>query len=308
MTLAVAWVRRLRDCEELIVASDSRLNGGRTLDSCAKILALPRSDSFICCAGETDLTYPLAMQAYSAIATYERGRDRSLDIHDLKGHVLKILNAAVKEISSPLPELRQPNKETQLLFGGYSWIAKRFDVWRISYSRGQHRFISSSAASWCNGRAPIIFAGDMQWIARKRLIDLLRKRHGVTPQSNIDFHWNWEPFEILRDLLREAKGDKRSTIGGPPQVMKVYQHMNCRYVGVYWPSKDEGNIAVAGRTVLGYETPDAWILDPDTLRTRSLIHSADDEGESVAKPSVCGNVLQGVQCPEQGQEGANVDK
>ena len=72
MTLAVAWIRRIADCEELVVATDSRLSGGRTIDGCAKIILLPRTDAFLACAGDTDITYPLAHQVSSAIAAYER--------------------------------------------------------------------------------------------------------------------------------------------------------------------------------------------------------------------------------------------
>lgn len=32
MTITAAWVRTLRDCKELIVVSDSRLNGGKKMD------------------------------------------------------------------------------------------------------------------------------------------------------------------------------------------------------------------------------------------------------------------------------------
>ena len=267
MTLAVAWIRRIKDCEELIVASDSRLSGGRNLDSCAKIFSLPRSDSFICCAGETDITYPLAMQVQTAISTYSRSHDRSLDICDLRGHVLKILNSAVSSIRTPIPELRHPTKETQFIFGGYSWVEKKFKIWRLSYSKGQGRFIYQLAPAWCNGRAPVIFAGDWQWKARERLIHLLRVKHGVTPQSDKRFYFGWQPFEILRDLLREEVGGRDSSIGGAPQVVKVYQHLNCRHIGVFWPKKEGGHVFVAGRPVLDYEDLDCWVLDPDTFMT-----------------------------------------
>jgi hypothetical protein len=35
MTITAAWVRTLKDCKELIVISDSRLNGSKKMD-CAK--------------------------------------------------------------------------------------------------------------------------------------------------------------------------------------------------------------------------------------------------------------------------------
>lgn len=57
MTITTAWVRTLRDCKELIIVSDSRLNGGKKMDCGRKVIALPRSDAFICFAGNTDWAY-----------------------------------------------------------------------------------------------------------------------------------------------------------------------------------------------------------------------------------------------------------
>jgi hypothetical protein len=276
MTLAVAWIRRINNCHELVVASDSRLSGGRNFDSCAKIIPLPRSDSFVCCAGDTDITYPLALQIFTGISSYRRSNDRSLDICVLRAHLLKILNAAVATISSQYAELRRPNRLTQLLFGGYSWVERAFRIWRFSYSRSEQKFIYTPAPAWCRGRAPVIFAGDWQWKARARLITLLRSRHGATPQSDVDFYFDWEPFEILRDILREESGDDHSSIGGPPQLVKVYQHMNCKHIGVFWPNKAGGDVTIAGRTILDYERPDCWILDPDTLITSHPYYTAAD--------------------------------
>jgi hypothetical protein len=57
MTVAIAWVRAIRDCEELLFVSDSRLSGdGRNLDVSPKILTLPRTDCAICFGGEIKST------------------------------------------------------------------------------------------------------------------------------------------------------------------------------------------------------------------------------------------------------------
>jgi len=217
------------------------------------------------------------MQISTGIATYRRSNDRSLDICELRGRLLKILNSAVGTISSPHAELRKPDRLTQLLFGGYSWVQKQFRIWRFSYSRAEDQFFYTPAPAWCHGRAPVIFAGDWQRKARSRLINLLRTRHRATPQGNVNFHFDWEPFEIVRDILREESGDHNSSVGGPPQVMKVYQHMNAKHIGVFWPNKAEGKITIAGRTILTYERPDCWVLDPDTFVTSHPYYTPEGE-------------------------------
>jgi hypothetical protein len=293
MTLAVAWLRRIAHCEELIVAADSRLSGGRTLDSCAKILLLPRSDAFLCCAGETDITYPIAVQVVTAIGAYQRSADRALDLRDLRGHVLKILNKTASEIKTPVKDLKSPARYTEFLFGGYSWIAKQFFIWRLSYSKGDQKYFHDPAPAWFRGRhrrqpgqARAIFAGDWRLEARRRLVRLIRARHSITPHSEDSFSFDWEPFEILRDLLRENSGDENVSIGGPPQLAKIYQHMNSRYIGVYWPNRDSGIISIAGRSLLGYERTNSWILDPDTLKSEkqsaasSGAHADESSGDT----------------------------
>ena len=69
-----------------------------------------------------------------------------------------------------------------------------------------------------------------------------------------------EPFEVLRDMTRE---EAYPSIGGPPQVVKVYRHMNSLPFGVYWPTRESGVKTLLGRPLLDYEIPGAPVIDPD---------------------------------------------
>lgn len=59
-----------------------------------------------------------------------------------------------------------------------------------------------------------------------------------------------EPFEVIRDMLKEQwesqqkRSEKYRTIGGAPQMIKVYQYMNSRPVGMYWPEKSNDNLKI----------------------------------------------------------------
>lgn len=51
-------------------------------------------------------------------------------------------------------------------------------------------------------------------------------------------------------------------------MIKVYQYMNSRPVGVYWPKKTDNafsNRTLLGRKMLDYEDTEYWFIDPDTL-------------------------------------------
>lgn len=131
MTITAAWVRTLRDCKELIVVSDSRLNGGKKMDCGQKVITLPRSDAFICFAGSTGGAYPLMHQVANAISTYEKSATRAQDIRVLKTHVLKVFEGLLCAVHSASGSEGTPSAD--FLFGGYSWIRKQFMIWKIHY-------------------------------------------------------------------------------------------------------------------------------------------------------------------------------
>ncbi|MBP0624017.1 hypothetical protein [Cupriavidus consociatus] len=305
MTITAAWVRTLKNCKELVVVTDSRLNGGKKMDCGQKLLTLPRSDAFICFAGGIDWAYPLMHQVVNAISTYEKSATRAQDITVLKSHVLKVFDDLLTTVHGASGDEGIPS--AKFLFGGYSWIRKEFLIWRIHYhvpnlrnppkSKFEHaklvkelsHFVAEPAKTW-HGQ-PWIFSGDEEYEdeARQRLTKLLHER-GRSPEQVENFKFDWEPFEVVRDMLRDVAGDsfkfRNGHIGGAPQVLKVYEHLNARYLGVEWKKSDgEGrDVYVCGRRTLAYETPMLWILDPDTLVSRHPYYSAKAD-EQTEQPS-----------------------
>ena len=70
-----------------------------------------------------------------------------------------------------------------------------------------------------------------------------------------------QPFEVVRDMLRDPK--RSHTIGGAPQLVKVYQFIQAVSFPVYWPDKASGLRFLQGRPCLGYENLDTKVFDPD---------------------------------------------
>lgn len=300
MTITGAWIRTLRDCKELIVVSDSRLNGGKKMDCGQKVMALPRSDAFICFAGSTGWAYPLMHQVFNAISTYEKSASRAQDITELKTHVLKIFEGLRGSVHDAYGTEGVPSAE--FLFGGYSWIRKEFLIWRIHFHVPKLRklpkggpkavaeaiakkscFVATPASVWKGQQW--VFAGDEVYVkqARTRLAALLRSR-GKAPDQVSKFKFEWEPFEVVRDMLREVDASaiqfRNADIGGAPQVLKIYEHLSSRYLAVEWETKRpnaEKAIYICGRKLLGYETPTLWILNPDTMISRHAFYSEKQE-------------------------------
>lgn len=267
MTIAISWVRTLiHGGEELLFVADSRLSGGNRFDCCPKIITLPRSDSAICFAGDTDFAYPLMLQLYLAIDSHSPSKDRSMDIHQMQTHAMKVFNNMRDSIHDYAPGMDNPN--ISFILGGYSWKRKSFEIWWIHYKKSERRFACRPAKNWLNGAGKIVLAGDWAKVAERRLVDLLVYRGKFPKGKSGSLDLDLEPFEVVRDLLRE--GDPQTSIGGPPQLVKVYQHMNTKPIAIFWPNRLSGKISLVGRPLLEYENTDYWIMDPDTLQTSHL--------------------------------------
>jgi hypothetical protein len=298
MTIAVAWVRTINGCEELVFVTDSRLSGdGRTFDACPKVMTLPRSDCAIAFAGYTGHAYPMMQQLALAIDAHAPLRRRSMDLPAMRSHALKIFDS-MSELILSSQRLSTPVSaapEAEFLFGGYSWIKKKFEIWAIRYNVRDRRFVAEPAHWVCIDnrserivirRRPdkadarclgkLAFAGDQAPLAKEKLIERLARLLNANMPK-----FDWEPFEVVRDMLRDPHHSE--TIGGAPQIVKVYQYMDAAPLGVYWPKKSDGIVHLQGRPCLGYERIDRFVLDPDTLRSsqtlprRAAVRQADSE-------------------------------
>jgi len=280
MTIAIAWTRTISECEELIFVTDSRLSGdGRTFDACPKTMTLPRDDCAIAFAGFTGHAYPMMQQLSFAIDAHAPMKRGSLELPQVKSHALKIFDAMSAQIKSSdrLSSPTETTPEAEFLFGGYSWIKKRFQLWNVRYSNGDRRFKAEPAQWICYSAninrtvirrskksadkrlGLIAFAGDQAPLARRKLLERLNL--GGTSHHTLD----WEPFEVIRDMLRDQ--GHAETIGGPPQIVKVYQYMKSASLAVSWPDAVAGQPHLQGRALLGYERTEKFVLDPDTLMT-----------------------------------------
>jgi hypothetical protein len=163
------------------------------------------------------------------------------------------------------------------LFGGFSWVKKQFELWRIHYDNDEGSYVLDEAplAYFSPGakrvqikrrrRPPrgyslgrIAFAGDQAELAKEMVRSRLTDDYlsGKTTDK-IDM----QPFEVVRDMLRDPK--RSHTIGGAPQLVKVYQFIQAVSFPVYWPDKASGQRFLQGRPCLGYENLDTKIFDPD---------------------------------------------
>lgn len=258
MTLALAWLRKINETQELIFATDSRLRFGKTWDGSCKLFPFSRGDAVLAFAGDTHYAYPLIHQALNAIELYPKARSRAMDLCSLRGHVIRVFND-MKHWIHDLPRGKKQDDAplVKFLLGGYSWEAQDFKWWVIFYKASAGRFVHHTPTPFHGNR--VAMAGDSLPEFKQRLRKLLLSK-GKPKGAGLDY----EPFEVLRDMIRE-KVDP--SIGGPPAILKVYKHMNIMPYSIPWPDRKTGRITLLGRPLLDYEKSSFLHLDPDTMKT-----------------------------------------
>jgi hypothetical protein len=259
MTLAVAWERTVGRHSELVFASDSRLSQGGKWDACPKVFTLPRSDALLAIAGSTFWAYPFAMQIVNTIGAWAPSRNHQRDLRELPRHLRELMNSMVHQGDTFTGGYNEPL--TEILLGGWSWQAERFRLWRFHYVHADGAFRHATVTRKPPGTWK--FIGDRNEederenvvpYAEERLRQMLQER-GKWDEGPLDM----EPFEILCEVIRE---DHFHTVGGPPQVAKVYRHMNTQRFIVPWPNAD-GPATYGGRVLLEHEGLNVPAINPD---------------------------------------------
>jgi|TARA_B100000929_G_scaffold193089_1_gene153054 hypothetical protein len=261
VTLSVAWIRKVKNTEELVIATDSRLRWGRAWDCCPKIIPLVRQDSVLCFAGNTQYAYPMMVQINNSISMHTKSSSRAIDITDLKGHILKVIEG-MREHIHDLPKGSDAFEvpDAMFLFAGYSWKTNSFKIWTLYYDQDKDEFHFRKASNHikrADGTKYYAFIGNNTDVARRKMTKLIHSK-GIANIPGLDM----EPLEVLIEMIRD---EKYPHIGGAPQIVKVYKHMNVLPYSVYWPNKESGTKTFLGRPMLDYEVNEYFTLDPDSL-------------------------------------------
>jgi hypothetical protein len=219
-------------------------------------------------AGSTDVAYPMMLQLANSIAFYPPSAERRLDLAQLSGHALRLFNQMRGLVNGPFAVGHDEPGPPGALFvlGGYSWRYQAFFAWSFSFGEGV--FASTRVVRGWPGRSGwrFHFSGDTDVVehARERTFTLLRApgRERIY-EDGLDM----EPFEVLRDVIREQRFE---SVGGAPQLGKVYRHLNTQFFGVEW----DGGLSVAGRPALPDERAFVPVLDPDNLELQHPLPAA----------------------------------
>ena len=209
-------------------------------------------------AGWTGYAYPLILQALNTLNMHPMFVDRSLDFCDMQGHLLRIMNAMLSEVHDlPHGQEEADPPDAEIILSGYSSRTSGWHLWKIRYDKNKKLFLRQKHTTL--DRNPIILAGDELQVAKTRILKKLAES-GKIKGAGFDM----EPFAVLVDMIRDPQ---YPSIGGPPQVVKTYKHMQSRPYAVFWPNGESCKMAFMGRPMLNYEISSFLILDPDSMTT-----------------------------------------
>jgi len=230
MTITIAWVRRVKDTSELILASDSRLRAFGPMDQAQKLYPLKRGDSALAFCGDTSVAYPFFLQAASALDGFIKTRTRASDVRDTAHSLSKVLNNLISSWDATSVDKTDQLKDTRILFAGWSWRKSEFVIGFFKFIDRKFRFIQSSenlSKPWVEKNPSLIVLGDYRAEYMATLGKLLsdrRQTYSRWTRQLIDFQY--DPLEALSALLKVHGNDRSSLIGGAPQLIKIYPHSN----------------------------------------------------------------------------------
>ena len=165
MTITIAWVRQNKNTSELLVASHSRLRAYGAIDQAQKLFRLERGDCCLGFCGNAQVAYPLFVQVGTTLNNFVRTRTRAEDITDITDTIGRVLNNLIGSWDLPEADKADQLTSTRILFSGWSWKHRRFDIGFFMADgctfNFHHRKMRISHP-WHENRRSLVFIGDYE--------------------------------------------------------------------------------------------------------------------------------------------------
>lgn len=231
------------------------------MDQSQKLFRLERGDCCLGFSGDTHIAYPLFIQASAALNNFIRTRTRAADVTDVAANIGQVLNNLATSWDLPAKEKKSELAATNIVFGGWSWKHKRFDIGVFLHDGKKFAFHHKRARigfPWRETASSLVFVGDYEREYKQELAAVLEARHGKqTKAKYVDL--DYEPVEALNSFLMKAgEGKDYPAVGGAPQLVKVYSYGNSLPIVVRRSTKEH---YLLGRKLFAWEKTEYPILD-----------------------------------------------
>lgn len=239
--------------EELCMIADSCLSGGQRFLAAPKIFPLTRNDCAIACAGTTSYSFPVVEHIMKSIELNQMFKDRACDLTEFRHTILDITNKCL--IEEQETDYMENGPDFSMILAGYSWREKKFCLWEIRYDRylKKMNYITPKTIK----RIPFAVIGDLVPKVRHMIYKKL-EADGVKDRGFVDM----QPLEVLMEVINDTSVDTRS-IGGYPQMVKIYPFMRVLPIGFRLTKDDKKLITYGGRPLLDFEVFPYPIYDLD---------------------------------------------
>lgn len=243
MTLCIGWIRKMRESEEICLASDSCFSGGQRFLAAPKLFPLSRKDCAMACAGDTTYSLPIVNHIMHAIEINGPIRDRAYDFLDLVHLAEDVINRCLFEEK----EVQQNDEEGPnftMILAGYSWRKKESRMFSISYNKHLQKMKANKAKTIMG--VPVEVIGDTNLIPEVRL-KLFKAFENAGISKGDTF--GYQPLDVLSEYIDNSEV---TTVGGHLQMLRVYPYMQVLPIGFFYPQ--EKQIYYYGRPLMKYET------------------------------------------------------
>jgi hypothetical protein len=264
LTLVAAWIRAVGPLRELVMVTDSRLSAGpERSDGNPKLISLGRPATAVAMSGSAPEAYSFLLQVMNTSALLDGHASGRTDIGGFASGLRDVLQDSHQQGFDDFTNGR-PDKVPilEVLLAGWSWRNSRFEGYSFSFlpdGKVQLKPLKELDLTTANG---VYLAGDGASSARKAIKkrmsvnNVLRPMRG-DPDASVKalrYFLDWEPLEVLLEMTEDRK---QRTVGGVPQVLRIYQYGQTETF--VWRD-EEGADHYGGRRMLHNERFDRRIM------------------------------------------------
>lgn len=181
-------------------------------------------------SGDATTAYAFLIQAMNACLLLDGNEAGRTDIRYLARKLRDLYAESRREVGDLRPgQTKADVPELDVVLFGWSWRRLRYEAYSYKYDRMGAMVMTPIRDLEESTAYGVYFAGDASKEAKARLRTILDYADAPRPMSGDpgaseaakEMVLDWEPLEVLQQLIDDP--DAR-TVGGAPQMLKIYQN------------------------------------------------------------------------------------
>ncbi len=207
-------------------------------------------------SGDATEAYAFLLQAINTTNLLDGHLSGRTDIGSLAKQLRKVYADSRKHVSGlPVGVKTADVPNLQVMLVGWCWRKLRFEGYAYFYDSLGKLVMQRVTNFEKSGPGGVYFFGDAAQAANKqlrsemKLVNLRKRRPGGTGKTMYS-ELDWQPLKVLCDVIEDPAV---RTVGGVPQVLKIYQYGSTE--SFVWRDEQDRD-SFGGRRVLAKERSD----------------------------------------------------